>query len=109
MVGGIDNEGKSMPKPRKNHPPSFKAKVAVEAIKAHKTIAQIAQMAQTCSRFSAPRTSAVNSSNGANPGGKEYSEHLGIQISQMQPPRNINLRLGKTLARGDFSLRVTWT
>ena len=33
-----------MPKTRKNHPPSLKAKVAVEAIKAHKTSAQIAQM-----------------------------------------------------------------
>ena len=33
-----------MPKTRKNHPPSLKAKVAVEAIKAHKTAAQIAQM-----------------------------------------------------------------
>jgi transposase-like protein len=33
-----------MPQTRKNHPPSLKAKVAVEAIKAHKTAAQIAQM-----------------------------------------------------------------
>src|SRR5271163_5067100 len=33
-----------MPKIRKSHPPSLKAKVAVEAIKAHKTAAQIAQM-----------------------------------------------------------------
>jgi len=33
-----------MPKTRKSHPPSLKAKVAVEAIKAHKTAAQIAQM-----------------------------------------------------------------
>src|SRR5208282_5700150 len=44
MVGGIENEGESMPKVRKSHPPSLKAKVAVEAIKAHKTAAQIAQM-----------------------------------------------------------------
>jgi transposase-like protein len=44
MVGGIGNEGESMPRTRKNHPPSLKAKVAVEAIKAHKTAAQIAQM-----------------------------------------------------------------
>src|SRR5947207_15502666 len=44
MVGGIENEGESMPRPRKSHPPSLKAKVAVEAIKAHKTAAQIAQM-----------------------------------------------------------------
>ena len=29
---------------RKNHPPGLKAKVAVEAIKAHRTTAQIAQM-----------------------------------------------------------------
>jgi transposase len=43
MVGGIENEGESMPQTRKNHPPSLKAKVAVEAIKAHKTSAQIAQ------------------------------------------------------------------
>src|SRR5215471_1634850 len=41
MVGGIENEGESMPRTRKNHPPSLKAKVAVEAIKAHKTTAQI--------------------------------------------------------------------
>ncbi len=33
-----------MPRTRKSHPPSLKAKVAVEAIKAHKTTAQIAQM-----------------------------------------------------------------
>ena|SRR5579872_1424386 len=33
-----------MPKTRNSHPPSLKAKVAVEAIKAHKTTAQIAQM-----------------------------------------------------------------
>src|SRR6202451_2946989 len=33
-----------MPKTRKSHPPSLKAKVAVEVIKAHKTAAQIAQM-----------------------------------------------------------------
>ena len=33
-----------MPRTRKNHPPSLKAKVAIEAIKAHKTTAQIAQM-----------------------------------------------------------------
>ena len=32
-----------MPATRKNHPPSLKAKVAVEAIKAHKTTSQIAQ------------------------------------------------------------------
>src|SRR6202035_755638 len=44
MVGGIENRGESMPKTRKSHPPSLKAKVAVEAIKAHKTAAQIAQM-----------------------------------------------------------------
>ena len=44
MVGGIENRGESMPKSRKSHPPSLKAKVAVEAIKAHKTAAQIAQM-----------------------------------------------------------------
>ena len=33
-----------MPRTRKNHPPSLKAKVAVEAIKAQKTTAQIAQV-----------------------------------------------------------------
>ena len=33
-----------MPRSRKSHPPSPKARVAVEAIKAHKTAAQIAQM-----------------------------------------------------------------
>jgi transposase len=44
MVGGIENRGESMPQTRKSHPPSLKARVAVEAIKAHKTTAQIAQM-----------------------------------------------------------------
>jgi transposase len=44
MVGGIENEGESMPRTRKNHPPSLKAKVAIEAIKAQKTTTQIAQM-----------------------------------------------------------------
>jgi transposase-like protein len=44
MVGGTENERESMPKTRKSHPPSPKAKVAVEVIKAHKTAAQIAQM-----------------------------------------------------------------
>ena len=33
-----------MPRTHKNHPPTLKAKVAVEAIKAHKTTTQIAQM-----------------------------------------------------------------
>ncbi len=33
-----------MPKTRKSHPPSLKAKVAVEAIKAQKTTGQIAPM-----------------------------------------------------------------
>jgi transposase-like protein len=33
-----------MPRTRKNHPPSLKAKVAVEAIKGLKTTAQIAQV-----------------------------------------------------------------
>ncbi len=33
-----------MPKTRKNHPASLKAKVAVEAIKAQQTTSQIAQM-----------------------------------------------------------------
>jgi len=32
-----------MPQTRKNHPPSLKAKVAIEAIKGHKTTSQIAQ------------------------------------------------------------------
>ena len=40
----FENGEESMPKTRKSHPPSLKAKVAVEAIKAHKTAAQIAQM-----------------------------------------------------------------
>src|ERR1039457_3248568 len=44
MVGGIENRGESMPQTRKSHPPSLKARVAVEAIRAHKTAAQIAQM-----------------------------------------------------------------
>jgi transposase len=44
MVGGIENEGESMPRIRKSHPPSLKAKVAIEAIKGNKTITQIAQM-----------------------------------------------------------------
>lgn len=33
-----------MPRTRKSHPPSLKARVAVEALKAQKTTAQIAQM-----------------------------------------------------------------
>ena len=33
-----------MPRTRKNHPPSLKAKVALEAIKAHRTTVEIAQM-----------------------------------------------------------------
>ena len=33
-----------MPRTRKNHPPSLKAKVALEAIKAHRTTIEIAQM-----------------------------------------------------------------
>jgi hypothetical protein len=33
-----------MPRTRKNHPPSLKAKVAAEAISAHKTVAEIEQM-----------------------------------------------------------------
>ena len=33
-----------MPRTRKSHPPSLKAKVAIEAIQGHKTTAQIAQM-----------------------------------------------------------------
>src|SRR5215471_13204094 len=41
MVGGIENEGESMPRTRKNHSPSLKAKVAIEAIKAQKTTTQI--------------------------------------------------------------------
>ena len=44
MVGGIENGEESMPRTRKSHPPSLKAKVALEAIKAHKTTTQIAQM-----------------------------------------------------------------
>src|ERR671929_111665 len=44
MVGGIENGGYSMPRTRKSHPPSLKAKVAIEAIKAHKTTTQIAQI-----------------------------------------------------------------
>src|ERR1700749_512459 len=44
MVGGIENEGESMARTRKNHPPSLKAKVAVEATRGHKPTAQIAQM-----------------------------------------------------------------
>jgi hypothetical protein len=37
MVGGIENEGESMPRTRKSRPPSLKAKVEVETIRAHKT------------------------------------------------------------------------
>jgi transposase len=43
-VGGIENEGEPMPRSRRNHPSSLKAKVAIEAIKGHKTTVQIAQM-----------------------------------------------------------------
>jgi transposase len=44
MVGGIENEGEPMPRTRKNHPPSLKAKIAIEAIKAQSTTSQIARM-----------------------------------------------------------------
>jgi hypothetical protein len=40
MVGGIENEGESMPRIRKSHAPSLKARVTVEAIKARKTTSQ---------------------------------------------------------------------
>ena len=40
----MENEGTPMPRTRKNHPPSLKAKVAVEAIRANRTTAEIAQM-----------------------------------------------------------------
>ena len=40
MVGGIENEGESTARTRKNHPPSLKAKVAIETIKAQKTTTQ---------------------------------------------------------------------
>ena len=33
-----------MPRTRKSHPPSLKAKVAIEAIKGHKATAHISQM-----------------------------------------------------------------
>ena len=41
MVGSIENEGEPMPRTRKSHPPSLKAKVAIEAIRGHKTTAQM--------------------------------------------------------------------
>jgi transposase len=44
VVGGIENEGEPMPRTRKSHPPSLKAKVALEAVKGQKTTTQIAQM-----------------------------------------------------------------
>src|SRR6516164_8197179 len=47
MVGGIENEGESMPRTRKSHPPSLKAKVAIKAIKGHNTTAQMPR----CSAF----------------------------------------------------------
>ena len=44
-----------MPRTRKSHSPSLKAKVAVEAIKAHQTAAQIAQQeAMTAEGLNAP-------------------------------------------------------
>lgn len=43
MVGGVENERESMRRTHTSHPPSLKAKVAVEAIKGHKMAAQIAQ------------------------------------------------------------------
>jgi transposase-like protein len=38
VTGGM----KSMKKPRRNHSPAFKARVALEAIRGEKTVAQIA-------------------------------------------------------------------
>jgi transposase len=40
----MDNEGESCPKPARVIPPAWKAKVAIEAIKAQRTTAQISQM-----------------------------------------------------------------
>jgi hypothetical protein len=40
----IENRGESTPQTRKSQPPSLKAKVAVEAIKAHMPAAQIGQI-----------------------------------------------------------------
>ena len=40
----MENRERPMPQTRKNHPPSLKAKVAIEAIKGHKTTGQIAQI-----------------------------------------------------------------
>jgi hypothetical protein len=48
MVDGIENEGESMPRTRKSHPPSLKAKVGIEGIKRHKTTAQIGVAATVC-------------------------------------------------------------
>jgi len=42
MVWRHENRRRKMPQTRKNHPPSLKAKVAIEAIKGHRTTAQIA-------------------------------------------------------------------
>jgi transposase len=42
--GAAREAGAKVPRTRKNHPPSLKAKVAIEAIKAQKTTTQIAQM-----------------------------------------------------------------
>lgn len=39
----MENRERPMPQTRKNHPPSLKARVAIEAIMGHKTTAQIAQ------------------------------------------------------------------
>src|ERR1035441_1686561 len=41
MVGGIENEGEAMPRTRKSHQPSLKAKVAVEAVEAIKAPNQV--------------------------------------------------------------------
>ena len=48
-------KGESMPRMRKSHPPSLDAKVAIEAIRAHKSDAQIAQMARNAGVYTPAR------------------------------------------------------
>ena len=78
--GGIENEGESMPKVRKSHPPSLKAKVAVEAIKAHKTAAcRSATNARGCSERAAQQGrigSLRQSCKSCRPRSKSSSLHL---------------------------------
>jgi hypothetical protein len=89
-----------MPRTRKNHPPSPKAKVAVEAIKAHKTAAQIAQMSES----TRPRSEA----------GRNWRWPAGHLRQRTRPNaravryRNIHAHQGYSAQISDQSIVLNW-